>query len=276
MTPARRPEEPDAAVLPRYRIAEVSQLVGVSVSTIRLWEDHGLVRPDRGGGQQRRYSAADVNRLKQVQMLRSVRSLNLSAIRTIVDAGDRDGEALPGEIGGRLRAARLARGLTLRQVAQQTGLAMSSISSLERTSRGASMSAFGRLARCYQLELGELMGPSSNCLEGAVRAGTGRRVPYLLPQIDIEQLSVGQVGLDCEKWILLPGAASDGAYVHAGQEFVYVLQGQFDLTLDSDTSIRLGPHDSICFASTRPHSWRNAGQTPAVVIWINAPALSGK
>ena len=276
MTAARRQPEPDAPAPSLYRIAEVSHLVGVSVSTIRLWEDHGLVRPDRGDGQQRRYSAADVNRLKQVQMLRSVRSLNLSAIRTILEAGDRDGEALPGEIGGRLRAARLARGLTLRQVAQQTGLAISSVSSLERTSRGASMSAFGQLARCYQMELGELMGPSSSSSKGAVRAGTGRRVPYLLPKIDIEQLSVGQVGLDCEKWILLPGAASDGAYVHAGQEFVYVLQGQFDLTLGDDTSVRLGPHDSMCFASTRPHSWRNAGQTPAVVLWINAPALGAK
>ncbi|WP_442173241.1 cupin domain-containing protein, partial [Rhizobium leguminosarum] len=53
-----------------------------------------------------------------------------------------------------------------------------------------------------------------------------------------------------------PGAASEGAYRHEGEEFMHVLSGLLELVLDGDQFFDLGPGDSLYFESRRDHSWR--------------------
>src|SRR5438132_4142534 len=52
-----------------FRIGEVARALGVSPSTVRAWERKGLIRPERGTGRHRRYAAADIDRLRDVQSL---------------------------------------------------------------------------------------------------------------------------------------------------------------------------------------------------------------
>ena len=47
-------------------IGELAQRTGLSVSAIRFYEDKGLVRPLRSGGNQRRFLRADIRRLSFV------------------------------------------------------------------------------------------------------------------------------------------------------------------------------------------------------------------
>ena len=47
-------------------IGELAQRTGLSVSAIRFYEDKGLVRPLRTGGNQRRFLRADIRRLSFV------------------------------------------------------------------------------------------------------------------------------------------------------------------------------------------------------------------
>lgn len=54
---------------PRYSIGQVSQLTGVSQSTLRYWEQLGLILPQRSAGNTRFYS---LSLLDQVHMLRSL------------------------------------------------------------------------------------------------------------------------------------------------------------------------------------------------------------
>ena len=53
------------------RIKEVSEEVGVPVSTIRHWQKEfsGYVKPARTGGGQRRYSVADIDKLREIKKL---------------------------------------------------------------------------------------------------------------------------------------------------------------------------------------------------------------
>lgn len=64
---------------PVYPIGIVAELLSVHPETIRVWERHGLVQPQRRGGK-RFYSENDLKRLRFVQGLIG-QELNLPSIR---------------------------------------------------------------------------------------------------------------------------------------------------------------------------------------------------
>src|SRR6267154_1733396 len=58
-------------------VGETSRILGVSPSTLRLWENVGLVSPARSNGRYRLYSPEVLEVLKRVKYLRDVKLLNL-------------------------------------------------------------------------------------------------------------------------------------------------------------------------------------------------------
>jgi DNA-binding transcriptional MerR regulator len=67
-----------------YAISVVSEFVGVGVQTLRLYERKGLVTPQRTDGGTRRYSEADVVRLKRIGELVDA-GLNLAGIAMVLE-----------------------------------------------------------------------------------------------------------------------------------------------------------------------------------------------
>lgn len=49
------------------RIGELAEATGVSVRSLRYYEDQRLLRPQRTPGGQRRFEAADIDRVVQIQ-----------------------------------------------------------------------------------------------------------------------------------------------------------------------------------------------------------------
>jgi quercetin dioxygenase-like cupin family protein len=68
-----------------------------------------------------------------------------------------------------------------------------------------------------------------------------------------------------------PGGGSQESYAHEGEEVLYVIEGEIDMTLDEIDTYRLEPGDAMTFHSTRPHRWTNPGEITAVIVWINTP-----
>lgn len=68
-----------------------------------------------------------------------------------------------------------------------------------------------------------------------------------------------------------PGAGSEGPVEHPGEEFVYILSGHLQVTLDGMNVYELSPDDSMSFSSTRLHHWINCGSEPVRLLWINTP-----
>jgi MerR family transcriptional regulator/heat shock protein HspR len=65
--------------LPAFPIGVVAELLDVHPETIRVWERHGIIKPQRRSGR-RFYSETDLKRLRFIQRL-MVEELNLPAIR---------------------------------------------------------------------------------------------------------------------------------------------------------------------------------------------------
>ena len=66
-----------------YIISVAAELAGVHPQTLRIYERKGLVRPHRTSGNTRRYSEADIDRLRRIQRL-TQEGVNLAGVKRIL------------------------------------------------------------------------------------------------------------------------------------------------------------------------------------------------
>ncbi len=70
---------------PVFVISVAAELAGMHAQTLRQYDRLGLVTPERTRGGGRRYSAADVTRLREIQRLSQEEGVSLAAIQRIFD-----------------------------------------------------------------------------------------------------------------------------------------------------------------------------------------------
>jgi MerR family transcriptional regulator/heat shock protein HspR len=68
-----------------YVISVAAQLSGLHPQTLRQYDRLGLVSPGRTSGRGRRYSARDIDRLREVARLSQEEGVNLAGIKRILD-----------------------------------------------------------------------------------------------------------------------------------------------------------------------------------------------
>jgi MerR family transcriptional regulator/heat shock protein HspR len=73
---------------PRYMISVAADLVGMHPQTLRIYENKGLVRPQRTAGNTRLYSEADLERLRLIQRLTTELGLNLAGVEQVLALED--------------------------------------------------------------------------------------------------------------------------------------------------------------------------------------------
>jgi DNA-binding transcriptional MerR regulator/mannose-6-phosphate isomerase-like protein (cupin superfamily) len=253
------------------KIGDVARQVGVSPSVIRSWEKLGLTRPQRTESRYRLYSASDVKVLKRARFLRKVRGLNAAAIVELLRREGRmrpaaDGNA--GAIGSHLRQLRAKRRLSLAQVAQAVGISVGFLSALERSHMSGSVGTLRKLARFYKtniLDFFDANGASSRQVQPEQR-----KVLDAGPGVRMELLAWGNTVMEPHLFRVAPQSGSGDSYTHDGEEFLFILRGALNITLERE-EYRLKAGDSFYFESSRPHQWKNAGRTEAWVLWVNTP-----
>ena len=72
-----------------YVISVAAELAGMHPQTLRQYDRLGIVTPARTKGRGRRYSASDVERLREVQRLSQDEGVNLEGIRQILELKQR-------------------------------------------------------------------------------------------------------------------------------------------------------------------------------------------
>jgi DNA-binding transcriptional MerR regulator/quercetin dioxygenase-like cupin family protein len=260
----------------QFVISDVSNLLNVSASTVRMWENLGLILPGRTTGGRRVYSPEHVERLKYIQTLREDKKLNIEAIRQLLGTTERLGrpKANAHATGGvsiarHLRRLRRQHDMTLSAAAAGTDLSVSFLSSLERGQVNASIATLQKLAVFYKTNVQSFFGNFKKPLKHVKPAI--RRQLSNEPGINIELLAFGNNVMEPHLYSVAPGATSGGAYHHEGEEFVYVLSGCCEFWLDELEHYLLQRGDSLYFSSTQTHRWSNSGREEAVLLWINTP-----
>lgn len=183
-------------------------------------------------------------------------------------------EPAPGgvPIGGRLRAARAARALTLDDVAGAAGLTKGFISRLERDEVSPSVASLVAVCEVLGIRVGELFESPATSV---VRAAEGRRINFGGREVE-EFLLTPTIQGDVQviRSVMEPGGTGgDELYsLDCNTEFVYVVRGTLVVTLAAG-SVHLSTGDAFTFPGREPHTWQNASDTePCEVIWVLAPA----
>lgn len=257
------------------RIGDAARLVGVSASTLRHWENEGLIQPERKSGRTRYYGELHIARLREIHRLRTAEGLSPRGVLRALNKGRRsDKEARPDAAavhpGRGIAAARRELGLSLRQLAERCALSASYLSSLERGASSASLSALHRIGRALERTSVDLFhSKDAGADRKLVRAGAGATVRSA--DLTLQHLAPGAVSLEPHLVRIPPGGGSGDSYSHAGEEFLHVLSGTVEVTLDEMEIYLLGPGDSLTYSSQVPHRLRNPGSSEAVGIWVNTP-----
>jgi transcriptional regulator with XRE-family HTH domain len=246
----------------------------MSPSALRGWERLGLLQPPRSAGRYRLYSNEDVRRLKKALFLRRARGMNAPAIVHLLKREGMlglTGTAADGAaaMGRRLRSLRRDRGLSLSLVAAKIGVSVGFLSALERAQMSASVGTLRKLARFYGLNVLDLFN-ASEANPGRVRPAERKRL-QAGPGVWMELLAWGNTVMEPHLFRIAPGAGSGESYAHAGEEFLFLLRGELEISLENGDYVRLCRGDSFYFESSVPHHWSNPGKKEAWVLWVNTP-----
>jgi DNA-binding transcriptional MerR regulator len=91
------------------RIGEVAKRAGVTTRTLRYWEELGLVKPtDHLFSGERRYLAAELERVAHIRELQELLGLTLAEIRIVLESEDAVERARSARLAGASRSRRLA------------------------------------------------------------------------------------------------------------------------------------------------------------------------
>ncbi|VEG54217.1 XRE family transcriptional regulator with cupin sensor [Mycolicibacterium aurum] len=173
-------------------------------------------------------------------------------------------------VGARIRAIRLRQQLTLRDVAERTGVSVSMLSMLERGVSTASVGTLVAVASALGVHMYDLFAlkdcadesPVTKLSEQTVvRLGEGvtRRVAHTDAVAGLE-LAVNEYDLG--------GVSGPSSTHHDGREFGVLISGQLTIELDGQSHV-LEPGDVIAYTSELPHRIENTGTGPAVAVWVN-------
>jgi transcriptional regulator with XRE-family HTH domain len=193
-------------------------------------------------------------------------------------------------MGERLRAARQARGLTLRELAQRLAVSPSMVSQIETGRASPSVSTLYAIASELDVSLDELLfndrRPTSfqdaragvQLDETMLQRRSGRKVIRLASGVVWERLTpLSEPDTEFLYVTYEVGGASsaeDEFQRHPGHEWGFVLEGTLEIKIGFK-EYSLGPDDSISFDSTIPHRLANVGDVPVHAIWFVLGRIPG-
>jgi transcriptional regulator with XRE-family HTH domain len=192
------------------------------------------------------------------------------------DGGGLPASAAPGQA---LHTARLAKGLTLRELAARVGMPYSTLSKLENGKMSFTYDKLIRLAQGLGIDLQELMSgngdppaASSTGRRSVTRAGEeplaeSESYTHFYPAADLVGKMMTPILIDIRATSL---DEMGGLVRHSGEEFLYVLRGAMELHSDLYTPLALGPGDCIYFDSAMAHAYVRTSAEPCVVLSVCA------
>ncbi|WP_281982189.1 helix-turn-helix domain-containing protein [Thalassorhabdomicrobium marinisediminis] len=172
----------------------------------------------------------------------------------------------PAVLGQRIRGRRRKLTLTLKAVAERSGLSVGYLSQVETDKAVPSLGTLAQIAQALEVDLDYFI-TTPRAATGLSRAN--ERAQFSLPgsTMSYEAISNDYPGSELSSYILMvpPGYVSEVA-THEGEEIILVLEGEIEQTLGDET-VTMGAGDALHYSGATPHSWANRSDRPARMIW---------
>jgi transcriptional regulator with XRE-family HTH domain len=181
-------------------------------------------------------------------------------------------------VGARVRALREAMGLSLRDLAERSGVSAPMLSQVERGETSPTLAIASRIAAGLELSLSQLLRLDEGDGVSVVRAderllggrADGHRYEVLTPALP---------GLRAELSLhsLAPGSTTGGPddppiHEPGSRETAYVTEGRLLLVCDGKR-YELGEGDAVTFDADLPHQFENSGRRRAAFLSVIAAGL---
>jgi len=177
-------------------------------------------------------------------------------------------------VGVNIKRLREEQNLTLRALAKKLGISASFLSQVESGKASPSLSTLKSISDALSTTIGSLIGEGQKLEDNPiVRASERKHVQEVGKGINLYLLTSRDPNKQMEPLLfkLQEGAISGvRSYKHFGQEFVLVLKGSIEITLN-DMLYILKKGDSIYFNSSVPHAFKNIGTDEAEAVWVVTP-----
>lgn len=183
----------------------------------------------------------------------------------------------PPPVGPRIRALREAMSLSLRDLADRSGVSAQMLSQVERGETSPTLAVAAKIAAGLELTLSQLLRLDegrhvaiSRATERRESRRGGHRIEELTPPLPGQRADVSLHLLD-------PGATTGGAsdppmHEPGSRETAVVLAGDLALVIEGERH-ELHEGDSVTFDADLPHHFENEGTEPTRFIAVIAAGL---
>ncbi|HEY7121821.1 MAG TPA: XRE family transcriptional regulator [Solirubrobacterales bacterium] len=184
---------------------------------------------------------------------------------------------LDGTVGARVKSLREAMDLSLRDLAERSGVSAPMLSQVERGDTSPTLAVAQKIAAGLDLTLSQLLRLDEDRHVVIVKAGKGRtrrkrghRLEELTPPLPGQRA-------DVSVHTLAPGAATGAAddppmHEPGSRETTVVVEGTAELFIDGQRH-ELHEGDSVTFDADLPHHFENNGEAEARLIAVVAAGL---
>ena len=150
-------------------------------------------------------------------------------------------------IGTTLKKLRKERKLTLKQLAQETGVSISFLSQVERGKSSVTLESLRKIADALHVD------PSVFFAEQDTPDWTSRLERFYYKDLTH---GVNEANFVPVLVTLHPGDSEGNPFAHSGYEFLFVVEGELTVEVAGERST-LAPGDSTMFDASQKHYWFN-------------------
>jgi transcriptional regulator with XRE-family HTH domain len=176
-------------------------------------------------------------------------------------------------VGHCLRELRVRRGLSIRILAEQSGLNANTLSLIENSKTSPSVSTLQLLAGALEVPITAFFETDTHQNNISYQKA-GNRSKVAFASGTLEDLGTGITLHGGQPFLVtLEPKSNSGSMpiVHTGIEFVYCLEGHLLYTIEANSYL-LDPGDSLLFEAHLPHCWQNAGESTSRSLLMMCPA----
>ena len=176
------------------------------------------------------------------------------------------------DLGARIKALRMKKGLTLEELGSRTELTKGFLSQLERNLTSPSRATLEDIVEVLGVTMSGFFADDEEQIvftkeDAFIDEREDRTLHWIIPNAQKNRMEPLIVELE-------PGQYSQEIEPHEGEEFGYVLAGKVQLIRSSDSrKVVLKKGECFYFKGNYTHSLFNNGQSTARVLWISTPPI---
>ena len=203
------------------------------------------------------------------------KSNQTSIVQIARENGETD-NALPLDLGLRVRELRKARSWTLEQAAKHAGLARSTLSKIENGQMSPTYDALKKLAVGLEISIPQLFTqPVKDQINGRLsvtKSGEGQNHVTVTYEHELLANTLSKKQMLPYRAVVRARSMDefDGWVRHDGEEFLYILTGMISLITEFYEPIDMRRGDSAYYDASMGHNLVTVSQDDATILWVTS------